>query len=86
MELSLYILVIFITLSFGGTDCVVYGMPVITYTSKILSEFNGITYIITLVSFFSQMTVNPNLRFSLTLCSSTSSTIFRIVGCIGPEG
>lgn len=33
MELSLYVLVIFITLSFEGTDCVVYGMPVITYTS-----------------------------------------------------
>lgn len=49
MELSLYILVIFITLIFDGTDCVVYGMPVITHTSKILSEFNGITYIITLV-------------------------------------
>lgn len=49
MELSLYIPVIFITLIFDSTDCVGYGMPVITYTSKILSEFNGITYIITLV-------------------------------------
>lgn len=86
MELSLYILAIFITLSFEGTDCVVYGMPEITHTSKILLEFNGITYIITLVWFFSQMTVNLNLLFPLTLCSSTSSTIFRIVGCIGPEG
>lgn len=68
------------------TDCVVYGMPVITQTSKILSEVNGITYIITLVWFFSQMTVNLNLFFPLTLCSSTSSAIFRIIGCIGPEG
>lgn len=33
MELSPYILVIFTTLSFEGTDCVVYGMPVITYIS-----------------------------------------------------